>query len=262
MIVPVIVVLAVVAALVAVKVGSAKHTVQPAQQSQLASAAVVSEVTSVPTATFNAVGAGSIATAPKAIQGPELTAGGKPRLLYVGAEFCPYCAAERWALVAALARFGTFSSLGQTFSSPTDVYPNTATLSFHGSTYTSGVLSFTGAELQSNQQVGGQYTPLDSLDPADMQLFQSLGGNSYPFVDIAGRYVITGASYNPAILQGKTQAQIAATLSDPRSPIAAAVDGTANVITAALCSVTANQPTPVCTSPGVVAARAKLTSGG
>ena len=38
---------------------------------------------------------------------PALTSGGKPEILYVGAEYCPYCAAERWAMVVALSRFGT-----------------------------------------------------------------------------------------------------------------------------------------------------------
>ena len=40
-----------------------------------------------------------------------LTADGKPLVLYVGAEYCPYCAAERCAMVQALSRFGTFSNL-------------------------------------------------------------------------------------------------------------------------------------------------------
>src|SRR5690348_15801045 len=34
---------------------------------------------------------------PAEIKAPALTADGKPRVLYVGAEYCPYCAAQRWA---------------------------------------------------------------------------------------------------------------------------------------------------------------------
>jgi hypothetical protein len=34
-------------------------------------------------------------------------------MLYIGAEYCPYCAAERWPLVMALSKFGTFSNLPQ-----------------------------------------------------------------------------------------------------------------------------------------------------
>ena len=44
------------------------------------------------------------------------------------------------------------------------------------------------------------------------------------------------------MLAGKTQAQIAEALKDPSSPIAKAVDGSANVYTAALCQLTNNQP--------------------
>jgi hypothetical protein len=59
-------------------------------------------------------------------------------VLYAGAEYCPFCAAERWALATALSRFGTFTNLGTTASAGGQEYaPNTATLSFHGATYTS-----------------------------------------------------------------------------------------------------------------------------
>ena len=50
-------------------------------------------------------------SAPTTITGAPLTSGGKPEMLYIGAEYCPYCAAERWAMIVALSRFGTFSGL-------------------------------------------------------------------------------------------------------------------------------------------------------
>ena len=49
---------------------------------------------------------------------------------------------------------------------------------------------------------------------------------------------------------------VAADLNDPTSPVAQAIDGTANAITAALSSVTGNQPSAVSNSP-VIAALAK-----
>ena len=33
---------------------------------------------------------------------------GKREILYVGANYCPYWAAERWAMVMELSQFGTF----------------------------------------------------------------------------------------------------------------------------------------------------------
>jgi hypothetical protein len=56
-----------------------------------------------------------------------------------------------------------------------------------------------------------------------------------------------GASYSPAVLQGLTWAQIAADLGHPSSPVAQGVLGTANVITASICSMTGNQPASACT---------------
>ncbi|HSY14714.1 MAG TPA: DUF929 family protein, partial [Jatrophihabitantaceae bacterium] len=79
-----------------------------------------------------------------------------------------------------------------------------------------------------------------------------------PFIDIGGRYLVSGASYDPQLLQGMTHEQIAAALSDPTSPIAKAVDGTANAITAAVCASTARQPTTVCSTAGVQAAATAL----
>ena len=42
---------------------------------------------------------------------PRSSATGKPEVLYVGAEFCPFCGAERWPLIVALSRFGHFTTL-------------------------------------------------------------------------------------------------------------------------------------------------------
>ena len=64
----------------------------------------------VPASVLAQVGIGaSSPQALKPVTGPALTSGGKPEMLYIGAEWCPYCAAERWAMAVALRRFGTFS---------------------------------------------------------------------------------------------------------------------------------------------------------
>ena len=103
-------------------------------QPAAASTAVVRAVTGVPAATLDKVGAGSVQAVPRKVDAPALTSGGKPKVLYVGAEYCPFCAAQRWPVVVALSRFGTWSGLGQTTSASDDVYPDTSTLSFHGAT--------------------------------------------------------------------------------------------------------------------------------
>jgi hypothetical protein len=228
-------------------------------------AAVIAKVTSVPASVLDQVGAGSATTPPKAIQAPALMEGKLPRVLYVGAEYCPYCAAERWSMAVALSRFGTLTGLGQTASSANDVFPSTQTLSFHGSSFTSSTVAFTGVEIQSNEVVGGSYAPLDTLSPADEKIFSTFNSPPYvdsagsiPFVDIGGKYIISGASFSPKILQGKTHQQIADALSDPGSDISQGVNGAANLITAAICATTSGAPSAVCSSAGVQAAAKQL----
>ena len=261
----VLTVIVIVGVLVIVKVagGGGSSASSTGTGSTAAPDAVVNAIGGVPAATFDTVGAGTINAAPKAMQGAEaITADGKPRVLYVGAEYCPFCAAERWAVAVALSRFGSFSGLGVTTSAGSpEVYPNTATLSFHGATYTSSVLSFSGYEETTNKRQGSSYAPLDRLDAADQKVVDTYNKPPYtqtegsiPFVDIAGRYVASGAIYTPKVLEGKSRAEIAAALHDPTSPVARAVDGSANVLTAAICEATGGKPADVCTSTGVTTA--------
>jgi thiol-disulfide isomerase/thioredoxin len=258
-------VVVVVAVLAVVTLATGAGGPKSGEAASAAASSVVAQVASVPANVLDEVGVGTASAKPTTITAPALTSGGKPEVLYIGAEYCPYCAAERWAVAVALSRFGTFTGLGETASSPSDVFPNTATLRFHGASYASDYLSFTGKEIQSNQVVNGKYAPLDTLSSTQQALFDkydappyTTSAGSIPFIDIGGRYLISGASYDAQVLQGKTQAQIAAALSDPNSAIAKAIDGTANLITAAVCQLTNGQPAAVCQSSGVTTATAAL----
>jgi hypothetical protein len=231
-------------------------------------ASVLADVTSVSTATSDKVGATGVSSVPVSVKAPTLTVNGKPEVLYVGAEYCPFCAAERWPMVVALSRFGSWSGLGATSSSATDEFPNTPTLSFHGATLTSDYLTFKGYETRTNKAVGGQYPPLDMLSADDQKILDTYDKPPYaanaggiPFIDIAGKYVVSGASLSPELLAGKTRAQIAAALDDPTSDIGKAVVANANVLTAAICQATGDQPTAVCSSAGVKAGAAALAAG-
>jgi hypothetical protein len=213
-------------------------------------AAVAGEVTSVPAATFDSVGAGT-ATGLAATSGqPLLTSNGKPEVVYMGGEYCPFCAAERWALTAALSRFGTFSGLGLIHSSPTDVYPSTPTLSFHGSSFTSSYVSFApvewfGEASDPSTPFGRAY--LERPTTQQVALFSKYAGGSIPFVDIGNKYLIPQAQYLPSALQGMSWSQVAAAMRDPGSPVARDIDGAANIVTAAVCTLTGNQPATACT---------------
>ena len=218
-------------------------------------AAVTSRISSVPAAALRAVGTGT-ATPGSVIRaaGPVLTSGGKPEVLYVGAEYCPYCATERWPLAIALSRFGTFTGLHGIHSSATDAYPDEPTLTFYRSAYASRYLTFVPVETTTRNRL----VPLQEPTAAQQALIRRYDGPPYvpasdagtiPFLDLGNRYLVHGAQYDPQVLQGQTWAQVAAALSDPSSPVARGADGAANMITAALCTLTGNQPARACAAP-------------
>jgi len=223
-----------------------------------APASVVTPLTTVPASALDSVGVGTTTTdTTKKLTGAALTSKGKPRVLYAGAEYCPYCAFERWGMVVALSRFGTFTGLDLMKSSPTDVYPNMNTLSFRNASYTSKYLVFDGTELQDRNGA-----VLQELPAADNALFSSIGGGSYPFIDVGGRWYQSTSGTTTALnaVHGKTWQQIADALKDPSSPVAKAVLGTANQLTAQICSITNDQPSTVCSASGVQAAAKALSS--
>lgn len=215
----------------------------PAGNRAVASPAVVRAVSSVPSATLASVGAGPVTTFPSKVSGqPPLTSGGKPEMLFIGAEFCPYCAAERWPMAVALSRFGTLNGYDTVSSSASDVDPKTPSLDFYRYHYASKYLTFKAVENEDRN-----HKTLQPTTAAQDALWVKVEGSaSYPFVDFGNKYAITGPSYDPATLKGLTQAQIASQLSSPTSKVSKAVNGAANVITAAICGMTNNQPAKVC----------------
>jgi len=232
-------VLAIVVALVTVKL-----TASPAHRTaseSLAPATIVRQVSTVPAAALGQVSPGQAVTLLEKVNrpGPLLTINGKLAVVFVSEESCPFCAAERWALTVALSQFGTWSQLGITKSSATDIYPNTATLSFRAARYRSADLTLNTTELTDN--VGH---PLQSQTALDARLIASYDVPPYvnsvdqsgavPFLDIGNQYILAGAQYDPQVLAGLSAAQIASQLATPSSPVAQAIDGSAKVIVAAI----------------------------
>ncbi len=179
---------------------------------------------------------------------PQLTVEGRPQIVFVSADYCPFCAARRWSMVVALSRFGTFGDLGLTSSSGTDTYPNTSSFSFHGTTYSSAYISLATVETETRDQ-----KPLETPSAAIAALLQHFDVSPYtneagaiPFLDIGGRYLSIGGGYSPGLLQGMSAQQIANVIRNPNSPVGQAIMADANVITAAVCSVTGGQPGSVC----------------
>ena len=129
------------------------------------------------------------------------------------------------------------------------MYPNTATLSFRAAHYQSTELTLRTTELTDN---AGR--PLQAQTSLDTRLIGTFDVPPYvnsadqsgavPFLDIANRYILAGAQYNPQVLAGLSAAQIAGQLSNPASPVARAIDGSAQVIVAAVNRVLHDQTAP------------------
>jgi thiol-disulfide isomerase/thioredoxin len=249
-------VLVVIAALVGAKL--LQSSPKPAKRTGLAPAPVVHDVSTVPPSTFDTIGAVSGIGGMTRVGGAPLTQGGKPVVLYIGAEYCPFCAAERWPLVAALSRFGTFTDLGATHSATNDVYPNTPTFSFHKARYSSKYLALQTVELYGNRPVNGKYPVLERPTARQNALIGKYDPKgTIPFIYF-GKYLQTDASYNPQILAGMTMRQIGTAMRDPNTDQSVAILGAANQLTAAICAETGGQPGNVCSSPGVTAAAKHL----
>jgi cytoskeletal protein RodZ len=238
------VVLVVVAVIVVIAV-SGKSTKKNATTGRsVAPVASVKQVTSVAPADTAKADTSSVSSPPTAITGDALTFDGKPGVLYYGAEYCPYCAAERWPFVEALSRFGTWSGLDQTTSSATDVHPNTATFSFLNAKYSSPYISLQTVESEDNE--GKALQQPTAAQKAIVAKYDTKG--TIPFIDFGNKYAINGATYDSGALDGKSFDEIAAAVPDPNTDIGKAVLGNANVMTAAICDMTGNKPANVCTT--------------
>jgi hypothetical protein len=234
-----------------------------------APSSLVSTVASVPASVYDTVGVSS-PTAPvtplRSTTGggdaPMWTATGddgpaKPVVFFYGAEFAPYAAAERWPLVLALSRFGTFRQLGLMQSSPTTAFADLSTFTFYDTDYTSKYVSLQSVERYSSlDPTGARYLSLQVPDARESAAVASYGSgaDSFPLLDVANRYVLDGASFTPSVLIGLSQDQIAGDLTSPASPLTQAVVAAANQISASICSVDGQKPANVCQSRGVEAA--------
>jgi hypothetical protein len=271
-------VVVVVVALVVVKALSGSSTPASGSSSfQAANPTTVAQLTGVPASVFNTVGVTSpIAqvTPPQVLKNqPELfatNASGKklPEILYIGAEYCPYCAAQRWSTIIALSRFGKWSGLGNMSSYSGDVYPNTPTFTFVKAKYTSQYVNFTSVEgyadyLNAAKSFYAVLQTPTAAESAELKKYDTpkyvtgltaSEAGSIPFMSFANKFLVAGASYSPTTLAGSTRANIAAALDNATSPVTEAIIASANYQTAAICTLTNQKPGNVCASAGVTTA--------
>jgi hypothetical protein len=212
-------------------------------------AATLSKLASVPVSTLAAAPTSGIINQIQPVSGQPLTKNGKPELLFIGAEFCPHCAAERWALYVALSKFGTFSPNPGRIHSAT-LEGNVPTLTFYGTTYSSPYFAFTPVEVYTNKSSGsGGYTTLQTPTAAQNAIWQNLGGGSIPFLDFGGKEALVGAQYSYVPMQNLSFDAVAAQVGNNSTTIGANIDAGAHQLIQAVCrSLSSGQPASACSS--------------
>jgi thiol-disulfide isomerase/thioredoxin len=178
--------------------------------------------------------------------GEALLDGGKPLVFFMGAEWCPFCASERWGLVKATSRFGKWSGLRELLSrSGQDYFPPLATYDLAGATYASPYINLRHKEVAT---VDGD--PLQKLGSFEERLVDEddkLGGVPFLFASgPSGRYTVD-LGFSPGLIEGMKFAELReAVAGDARTPAVEAIDAQADAITALICKLDGKQPASVC----------------
>jgi Domain of unknown function (DUF929) len=191
-----------------------------------------------------------------AVSGPPLAGGGKPEVLYVATEYCPYCAMENWPLIVALSRFGQFTGLTTSRSPEFEHIAPIDSWTFYGSRYASPYLSFVPVEQYSNVLVSakadpdtrGSYRRLQQLTPAQQAIIARYDKTrATPFLDFGNHAAQTGSGPILAqLMTGKSWRQLAAALRQPSTELGAALLTEADSLTAELCRLTGDRPASAC----------------
>ena len=248
----IIVVVAVIAVSLVVGIYYALNNSSPYESyvGQQVSSSILGDITGVSNSTLSAIGVPSGVNGLASISGSALTQNGKPEVLFIGGDYCPYCAVERWSVIMALSRFGQFTGLTYVLSSSTDTNPNTPTFSFTNANYTSKYISFVGVEEYGMDQTVVTH-PLTSEQQSLISQYDTCSSGSsggIPFVDIANKYAVNCGAQSLLDVSNKNWTEVATQLNTPSSNVAQLIDGAANTLISAICSVTGQNTYP-CNQP-------------
>lgn len=157
---------------------------------------------------------------------------GKSLVFFMGAGFCPFCAAERWAIVEALKNFGTWEGLVEDKSAGHDEkYLNVPTLSFAKARYSSESVEFVGRETADRN-----FEPLQELDAKDYEILDTYNPDQIiPFLLVDGQFMQVGAGYSPKLIESKNHSAVRSELQNPNSEVGKAINGEIDNITALIC---------------------------
>ena len=147
-----------------------------------------------------------------------------------------------------MSKFGTFSpEPGRIHSATLD--GNVPTLTFYGTTYSSPYLTFTPVEVYTNKPSGDGYATLQTPTQAQYDLWQNIGGGTFPFLDFGGKRAMAGAQYSYAPLQNLPFSAVAAQVGNNSTVIGADIDASASQLIKTICgSLSHGQPASVCSA--------------
>jgi hypothetical protein len=153
----------------------------------------------------------------------------KVLVYYLGAGFCPWCAAERWSIIEALKHFGTWGTLKPDKSADkNEPFLNLPTYNFSGVKFESDVVEFVGKEFQDrNFQDVDHFTDSDNaiIDNYNLQ-------GVIPFTFIGGKFVRIGSGPKPEQFVGLTHDDVKKQLENKDTSLAKAIEEEANYIAA------------------------------
>jgi len=171
---------------------------------------------------------------------------GKLLVFFMGAEHDPFCAAERWAIVRALSKYGQWSGLKQTMSAARDEsFLNLPTYDLTEATYTSPHVEFVAREIKDRE-----FKPLQKLLKTEDKILRKYNPEkNIPFLLVGGRFMQLEAGFSPKIFIGHTFRQTETELKKIESEIRKTIDEEANIISALLC--VSGLPSELCKETGV-----------
>jgi uncharacterized protein DUF929 len=181
--------------------------------------------------------------------GTELKKGGKPEVMMIGTLSCEYCAAERWALVKALGRFGTWSNLNAGTNGA-----GIPTFNLVDTKYSSWYISLVHKDLQ---DLNGD--ALQTLTAREHALYKKYDPQGVTPLLIVGKYALVGQGVDPAPMIDRDFRSVQISLiKNETTGYTGPINAEANLITAMLCRADAGNPSVFCGRPEIKRIASKL----
>ena len=163
---------------------------------------------------------------------PIKTKSGKTLVFFLGAGFCPFCAAERWSIVEALKNFGTWQNLQEDFSAEKDEkYLNIPTFNFVNASYSSSYVEF-----QAIETADRHFNAVDNEGKDHYDILENYNPDQIiPFTLIDGQFMQAGSGYSPKLFEGLNHDKVREQILDLQSTLGSSIKNETAFLTALIC---------------------------